>query len=204
MDLPRRSQTSSNWGFGPPSQGGKPTLSPYPGMLRSLDLPRLTARELEAVADQLLTPGQRKEFETASEIDFAFGIAGLARFRSNFYRQRRNAGYGVRRVSGVQDLSFEGLNLPPVLKDLASARGLVSSPARSGSGKSTTLAAMIHWVKLDHGKNIVTLETRSSTSSPTASPTSASGGGARYQELLGRPPAHPPAGPRRHHDRRDP
>jgi twitching motility protein PilT len=138
---------------------GSPPYLRILGSLRSLDLPRLTARELEAVADQLLTPGQRKEFETASEIDFAFGIAGLARFRSNFYRQRGTLAMVFRRVSGVQDLSFEGLNLPPVLKDLVQRpRGLVLVTGTVGSGKSTTLAAMIHWVNSTTAKNIVTLE----------------------------------------------
>jgi twitching motility protein PilT len=118
-----------------------------------------SARELEMVADQILTEGQRKDFDESNEIDFAFGIAGLARFRSNFYRQRGTVAMVFRRVSGTTDLSFEGLHLPPVLKALAEKkRGLVLVTGTVGSGKSTTLAAMMHWINTTTAKNLITLE----------------------------------------------
>src|SRR6188474_3476262 len=126
---------------------GSPPYLRIHGQLVNLDLPPLSAREMEVIADQLLTEAQGKEFRLTNEIDFAFGIAGLARFRSNFYRQRGTLAMVFRRVSGLQDLSFEKLNLPPVLKDLAERqRGLILVTGTVGSGKSTTLAAMLHWV----------------------------------------------------------
>jgi twitching motility protein PilT len=129
------------------------------GSLRSLDMQPPSARELEMVADQILTEGQRKDFDESNEIDFAFGIAGLARFRSNFYRQRGTVAMVFRRVSGTTDLSFEGLHLPPVLKALAEKkRGLVLVTGTVGSGKSTTLAAMMHWINTTTAKNLITLE----------------------------------------------
>ncbi len=138
--------------------GDRPYLRVH-GALRSLDLPPLTARELEVVADQLLTPVQRKDFDTAKEIDFAFGIAGLGRFRSNFYRQRGTVAMVFRRVSSSEDLSIERLNLPTVLKELAlRPRGLILVTGTVGSGKSTTLAAMIHWINSTTAKNVITLE----------------------------------------------
>jgi twitching motility protein PilT len=138
---------------------GSPPYLRIHGQLVNLDLPPLAAREMEVIADQLLTESQRQEFAATNEIDFAFGIAGLARFRSNFYRQRGTLAMVFRRVSGLQDLSFEKLHLPPVLKDLAERqRGLILVTGTVGSGKSTTLAAMLHWVNSSTSKNIITLE----------------------------------------------
>lgn len=138
---------------------GNPPYLRVNGALRSLDLPPLTARELEVVAEQLLTPGQRKEFDVLKEIDFAFGIAGLGRFRSNFYRQRGTVAMVFRCVSSSEVLSIEKLNLPAVLRDLSlTPRGLILVTGTVGSGKSTTLAAMIHWINSTAAKNIITLE----------------------------------------------
>jgi twitching motility protein PilT len=138
---------------------GNPPYLRIHGSLRGLDLPPLTARELEVIADQLLTPGQYKQFESSQEIDFAFGIAGLGRFRCNFYRQRGTVAMVFRCVSASQELTIETLNLPLVLKDLAlKPRGLILVTGTVGSGKSTTLASIIHWINQTTAKNIITLE----------------------------------------------
>ncbi len=140
-------------------KAGQPPFLRINGSLQSLDHEPVSARELEAVGDQLLTAEQRAEFNTTHEIDFAFGVAGLARFRSNFYRQRGTVAMVFRRVSGTQELSLEALNLPPVLAKIAEyPRGLVLVTGTVGSGKSTTLASMMHHINCTSRKNILTLE----------------------------------------------
>ncbi|MCK4303188.1 MAG: PilT/PilU family type 4a pilus ATPase [Candidatus Eisenbacteria sp.] len=128
------------------------------GSLQLTSFPAPTQKDLEQIVEQILTPAQREEFTRTREIDFGFGITGLARFRSNFYYQRGSIAIAIRHVPlGVP--AFEDLNLPSTLKDLAiMPRGLVLVTGTVGSGKSTTLASMIDLINRTEAKNIITIE----------------------------------------------
>ncbi len=137
--------------------GTRPILR-IDGRLEHVNTPPPNQKELETVAEQILTPEQHEQFARAREIDFGFGIAGLARFRSNFYYQRGTIAMAIRHVPlGVP--AFEDLNLPPVLGRIAMRpRGLVLVTGTVGSGKSTTLASMIDLINRTEAKNIITIE----------------------------------------------
>src|SRR5215207_552560 len=113
------------------------------GKLQTLDLPVLGPAETKALAYSVLTDAQKKRFEESLELDFSFGIRGLARFRCNVFNQR-GAVAAVYRVIPEQIKGFSELGLPPVLATLADRpRGLILVTGPTGSGKSTTLAAML-------------------------------------------------------------
>jgi twitching motility protein PilT len=113
------------------------------GNLLYMELPAPSVQEMVAVAQQILTPAQREQFEATREIDFAFGVPGVARFRANFYVQRGSIAMVFRHVP-VQIKSLDDLELPPVIRDLAmKSRGLILITGTVGSGKSTTLATMV-------------------------------------------------------------
>jgi twitching motility protein PilT len=137
--------------------GCRPTIR-VDGHLLAIDEPPVTQKDLEGIVEQVLTPEQRDEFARSREIDFAFGIAGFARFRSNFYYQRGTIALAIRHVPlGVP--AFEDLNLPPMVEQLAlRPRGLVLVTGTVGSGKSTTLAAMIDSINRRVARNVITIE----------------------------------------------
>ncbi|HEY3157247.1 MAG TPA: type IV pilus twitching motility protein PilT [Candidatus Eisenbacteria bacterium] len=137
--------------------GTKPTAR-VDGALTTLDEPAPSQADLEAVVDQILTPKQKKIFEDTKEVDFAFGVTGLSRFRSNFYQQRGTIAMVFRQVPATIP-SFEELNLPTVIEEIAGRpRGLVLVCGTVGSGKSTTLAAMIDSVNRTVARNVITIE----------------------------------------------
>ena len=139
-------------------KAGTPPVVRVDGVLYTLDENSPTAQELRDVADQLLNDEQRLYFSTHSEIDFAFGVSGLARFRANCFMQRGTPALALRHVP-VEVPSLEDLMLPPVVRELAfSPRGLVLVTGRTGSGKSTTLAAMIDAINRVTTRNIITVE----------------------------------------------
>src|SRR6478672_10951136 len=108
------------------------------GHMKRLDLPPLGPAETKSLAYSVLTDQQKKRFEEALELDFSFGIRGIARFRCNVFNQR---------------------GLPPVLATLAERpRGLVLVTGPTGSGKSTTLAAMIDKINTERSEHILTIE----------------------------------------------
>jgi twitching motility protein PilT len=128
------------------------------GELVVIDEPPPAQNDLEAVVDQILTPKQKKVFEETREVDFAFGVTGLARFRSNFYQQRGTFAFVFRQVPATVP-AFEELNLPPVIEELtAKPRGLILVCGTVGSGKSTTLAAMIDSLNRREARNVITIE----------------------------------------------
>ena len=128
------------------------------GVLYTLEEGSPSAPELRDVVDQLLNDEQRLYFSTHSEIDFAFGVSGLARFRANCFMQRGTPALALRHVP-VEVPSIEDLTLPPIVRELTfSPRGLVLVTGRTGSGKSTTLAAMIDAVNRVTTRNIITIE----------------------------------------------
>jgi twitching motility protein PilT len=139
-------------------KAGIPPLARLHGLLTPLDVPAPTAREMDEVAQQVLTPIQRDLFETTREVDFAFGVAGLARFRANFFVQRGSVSMVFRHVP-TEIRALEDLGLPPVVDELATKpRGLILVTGTVGSGKSTTLAAMIHKINCTLPMNIITIE----------------------------------------------
>src|SRR5262249_25940623 len=128
------------------------------GVLYTLDEAAPGSQELKDVVDQLLNDEQRLYFSTHFEIDFAFGVSGLARFRANIFMQRGTPALALRHVP-VEVPSIEDLNIPAVVKDLAFAtRGLVLVTGRTGSGKATTLAAMIDAINKVTSRNVITVE----------------------------------------------
>ena len=128
------------------------------GKLQTLDLPSLGPAETKGLAYSVLTDAQKKRFEEALELDFSFGIRGLARFRCNVFNQR-GAVAAVYRVIPETIKSFSELGLPPVLATLADRpRGLVLVTGPTGSGKSTTLAAMIDKINTERREHILTIE----------------------------------------------
>ncbi len=128
------------------------------GKLQPLDLPVLNAADTKALAYSVLTDLQKKRFEETMELDFSFGIRGIARFRCNVFNQR-GAVAAVYRVIPEQIKGFDELGLPPVLATLAERpRGLVLVTGPTGSGKSTTLAAMIDKINTERNEHILTIE----------------------------------------------
>jgi twitching motility protein PilT len=128
------------------------------GKLQILDLPPLGPADTKTLAYSVLTDAQKKRFEETLELDFSFGIRGVARFRCNVFNQR-GAVAAVYRVIPEQIKSFNELGLPPVLANLSERpRGLVLVTGPTGSGKSTTLAAMIDKINTERREHIITIE----------------------------------------------
>jgi twitching motility protein PilT len=128
------------------------------GHLQPLDMPPLTPAETKALAYSVMTDAQKHRFEEDLELDFSFGMKGLARFRANIFNQRGAAG-AVFRVIPFEIKSFNQLNLPPVVGRLCEKpRGLILVTGPTGSGKSTTLAAMIDKINTDRHEHIITIE----------------------------------------------
>jgi twitching motility protein PilT len=128
------------------------------GKLQTLDLPPLGPADTKALAYSVLTDAQKKRFEESLELDFSFGIRGLARFRCNVFNQR-GATAAVYRVIPEEIKAFHELGLPQVIATLADRpRGLVLVTGPTGSGKSTTLAAMIDKINTERREHILTIE----------------------------------------------
>jgi twitching motility protein PilT len=128
------------------------------GHLRRLELPDMTPAQTKQLTYSVLTDSQKKRFEESLELDFSFGIKGLARFRCNMFNQR-GAVAAVYRLIPEKILSFQQLGLPAVLSTLAERpRGLVLVTGPTGSGKSTTLAAMLDKINKERHDHILTIE----------------------------------------------
>jgi twitching motility protein PilT len=128
------------------------------GHLTRLEGAAMTPAETKQLAYSVLTDAQKKRFEETLELDFSFGIKGLARFRVNMFNQRGAVG-AVYRLIPERIRAFQELNLPPVLATLAERpRGLVLVTGPTGSGKSTTLAAMIDKINKERRDHILTIE----------------------------------------------
>ena len=128
------------------------------GHLQPLDMPMLTPSETKQLAYSVLTDAQKHRFEENLELDFSFGLKGLARFRGNLFNQRGATG-AVFRVIPFEIRSFQQLNLPPIVAKLCEKpRGLILVTGPTGSGKSTTLAAMIDKINTERHDHIITIE----------------------------------------------
>ena len=128
------------------------------GVLRALEYPELTPAETKQLAYSVLTDAQKHRFEETLELDFSFGIKGLSRFRANIFNQRGAVGAVFRSIP-YEIRSFEELGLPAVIDKLCEKpRGLILVTGPTGSGKSTTLAAMVDKVNRDRHEHIITVE----------------------------------------------
>src|SRR5216110_1657465 len=128
------------------------------GHLQRLPLPDLQPSDTKQLVYSVLTDAQKKRFEETMELDFSFGIKGLARFRCNVFMQRGAVG-AVYRLIPEKVPVFADLGLPQVLANLADRpRGLVLVTGPTGSGKSTTLAAMIDKINAERHEHILTIE----------------------------------------------
>ncbi len=137
---------------------GTPPQVRVDGDLRRLDLPVLTPDVLKSLAYSVLTDAQKKKFEESLELDMAFGLRGVGRFRCNLFNQKGAVG-AVYRLIPQEIRPLEQLGLPPVLSELADRpRGLVLVTGPTGSGKSTTLAAMIDRINQQKPVHILTIE----------------------------------------------
>jgi twitching motility protein PilT len=128
------------------------------GHLQRLPMAELSPSETKQLVYSVLTDAQKKRFEETQELDFSFGIKGMARFRCNVFSQRGAVG-AVYRLIPEKIRSFQELGLPSVLATLAERpRGLVLVTGPTGSGKSTTLAAMLDKINLERHDHILTIE----------------------------------------------
>jgi twitching motility protein PilT len=135
-----------------------PPLIRVDGALRALNFPPLTPAETKQIAYSILTDNQKHRLEEHLEIDFSFGLKSLARFRANVYHQRGAIAAAFRQIP-YEIRSFRELGLPPVLEKVCEKpRGLVLVTGPTGSGKSTTLAAMVDKVNRERHEHIVTIE----------------------------------------------
>jgi twitching motility protein PilT len=137
--------------------GLRPTLR-IDGRLSSADDQVLTPPDMEKILTQILTETQLDRFHQRREMDLALSISKMGRFRINLYKQRGTIGVAIRHVNTTIP-SFEELNLPDKLRDIANARkGLIIVTGTTGSGKSTTLASMIEQINSERADNILTIE----------------------------------------------
>jgi twitching motility protein PilT len=138
---------------------GSPPVIRIAGELRRMeDLPALKPADTEAISQTIFTPRAAAEFNDKNEVDFAFGRQDLGRFRVNAYRQRGSVSIVMRRVvPGVP--SLDRLGLPPIIKKLANeSRGLVLVTGPSGSGRTTTMAAVVEHINANRPVSIITIE----------------------------------------------
>jgi twitching motility protein PilT len=137
---------------------GSPPRMRVDGNLVVLDGPALTPEVADGLLRELIRPDLHEQFQRTNEADFAYSLPGVGRFRVNAFRQRGSVGLVLRRVQEGA-MSIEELGLPPVIARLAEQpRGLVLVTGPTGSGKTTTLAAMIDHVNANNAVHIVTIE----------------------------------------------
>ena len=166
---------------------------------------RLTPQDTERVLHEMLNdPNKLAEFEAENEVDFSYALEGLARFRVNAFRQKGFVSLVLRAIP-VNIKSIEELSLPPVIRRLAEEeRGIILLTGTTGSGKSTTLAAMIDHMNRTMHKHIVTIEDPIEFLHPDRnSIVNQREVGQDTGELQARPAARPAPGPGRHPRRRD-
>src|SRR5210317_784255 len=140
-------------------KAGLPPIYRIDGTLRPLPkAPRISPDQTEQIAAEIMNDMQRERFETSYECDLAYGVPGLGRFRVNAFTQRGSISLVFRAIPfDIKDL--DDLMLPPVIKKMAMAqRGLILVTGATGSGKSTTLAAVIDYINANRKAHIVTIE----------------------------------------------
>lgn len=135
-----------------------PPIIRVDGRIRKIDVPPLSSKQVHDLLYDMMNDKQRKIYDKEFETDFSFEIPGLARFRVNVYNHNRGLG-GVFRTVPADVLSLKDLNAPELFKNIAEyPRGLVLLTGPTGSGKSTTLAAMIDHINSNYSSHIITIE----------------------------------------------
>ena len=137
---------------------GLPPMIRVHGDIRKINLPAMDHSQVHDMIYDIMNDTQRKIYEETLECDFSFEIPNLARFRVNAFNHNRGSG-GVFRTIPSKILSLEDLNCPPIFKEIANTpRGIVLVTGPTGSGKSTTLAAMVDYVNENEFGHILTVE----------------------------------------------
>ncbi|GMR07247.1 MAG: type IV pilus twitching motility protein PilT [Gammaproteobacteria bacterium] len=137
---------------------GLPPMIRVDGDIRRINVPSLEHKEVHNMIYDIMNDKQRKDYEEFFETDFSFEIPGLARFRVNAFNQQRGAG-GVFRTIPSKILTMEELGCPAVFRDVSDQpRGVVLVTGPTGSGKSTTLAAMVDYINENKHEHILTIE----------------------------------------------
>ena len=137
---------------------GLPPMIRVDGDMRKINVPALDHKTVHGLVYDIMNDKQRKDYEEFFETDFSFEIPNLARFRVNAFNQNRGAG-AVFRTIPEEILGLEELGTPGIFKEIADTpRGLVLVTGPTGSGKSTTLAAMIDYINNKHYAHILTIE----------------------------------------------
>jgi len=126
--------------------------------LRPLNLPILNAKEVEEMAYSLIEDKQKKEFEEHNELDFSFQLEGIGRFRANYYRTIHGIACSFRMIP-IEIPTLDEYNNNPIFKQLVKKeKGLILVTGPTGSGKSTTLASMLHEINMTERRHIITVE----------------------------------------------
>ncbi|MEN8763302.1 MAG: PilT/PilU family type 4a pilus ATPase, partial [Thiogranum sp.] len=137
---------------------GLPPMIRVDGDIRRINVPALDHKTVHSLIYDIMNDKQRKDYEEFLETDFSFEIPNLARFRVNAFNHNRGAG-GVFRTIPSTILTLEDLGCPPIFRDVSDQpRGIVLVTGPTGSGKSTTLAAMMDHVNNDRFEHILTIE----------------------------------------------
>jgi twitching motility protein PilT len=137
---------------------GLPPMIRVHGDVRRINLPPMEHKDVHAMVYDIMNDAQRKQYEEHLECDFSFAIPNLARFRVNAFVQNRGAG-AVMRTIPSKVLSLEDLKCPAIFKDISDQpRGIVLVTGPTGSGKSTTLAAMVNYINENEHGHILTVE----------------------------------------------
>ena len=137
---------------------GRPPTLRVDGHMTALEMPALKQEDLRSLAEQIMAPKNIKEFSEQKESDFALAVPGIGRFRVNAYQQRGTIAYALRTVP-FQAKTIAELNLPDVCERIAlMPRGLILVTGITGSGKSTALASMLHYINQNRQANIITIE----------------------------------------------
>ena len=137
---------------------GEPPMIRIHGDMTRIKMPDIDRREVQAMVYDIMSDTQRKVFEETKEIDFSFSLGDIARFRVNVFEQRRGMG-AVFRVIPNEVLTLETLNSPQIFSDIAmTPRGICLVTGPTGSGKSTTLAAMVDHRNNNEKGHILTIE----------------------------------------------
>ena len=137
---------------------GEPPMIRVDGSIKKVKMPMLTLEQTQSMLYDIMSDHHRKIFEETSDIDFSIDLGEKARFRVNIFRQRRGMG-AVFRTIPTKILTLEQLNMPPILgKIIHKEKGLILVTGPTGSGKSTTLAAMINEINETKEEHILTIE----------------------------------------------